>query len=1159
MFTQHDGKGLLSGPEAMLKGVLEAEIEVALLTGPRRGGFANLFNVDRQTGGPGAESPVAQALRQHGTRMAPTPDAHRAVVLAGQAARAGRAAFAFVPNDELDRSIAAILEHKSTGTGAMVLVLEDAPSAAPASCPRRAAERLNIPCIEPADIEQLRDSMEHALRLSKAARTPCALVVHDWILRSCDTIQLRPNRVLGSVEQILARPRRTRLSRSLRWADAGPTRSPLRIARRLELNLFRATPSPGERVTVGFITVGPTDASLRHITNVLGLHGRVPVLQLGLIRPLDESAVNRMLARCQNVIVLEPRPGMVEISVLAVAEAMRRRQEHPATIWGREIPQTQEALAPARKSQDIQTGVARETDPAWSAEIIAADLHPSMLVRRIAHLLHGIRPTMQVAAQLAETPPLPDLSMPAREHMTGAIAALAEFKRVLTDVDQWLRERAPLQERGLERSTLAIDGAAVRGFTGRIVHVETWEHHAFEQHGVTAIVQASRELQRAGGSRIMLVCEMPGDPDVGAGVHDLERLARGAIPAEAVDRVDLATTNFADSASLREAIRDATLVDRLSIIIVRDGPPATFDAAALERALTEIDRLGFEPRQRLVRDAGEICGWGGTAKTEEPEQRLIAATHEQEASSLKNDYSIEPVTHSATAKFYVRVRPLLEELEVVRTRPPLRAWQSVAGERLASPTPLHARASQWRAHLAGFRSEPPGLAALVLCEAGRAMGYHVKCIHQPVPIGGGRRAWAQVLFTQSPGVESDVPLSASIPYGEADLLLGLDETETIRSIGGDPGLHVANSARTYAVAQVRLGSDELDRESAALLRQRVISAVSGVSRDDVRMLNDFAVACRTWFHTERVADMAMLGAAFQLGLIPLAPEAIESALNLVQARGYGRSREVFEFGRRLAIDDRLFQRVKDEREEDVMRLGRRMVLSLSRGAWGGGARARNFSELLRSSLDAMPGLAETEPGREARRDFVMACHRCRVWGGFVLAQQYVDRITRLYQSDRADTGRALTRHAVLPLADAMLIRDPLYVAGMATSPEQRRRTRQRMNVKAARGDRIERRYLTRLELIAFGRRYRADVRTSDWPARVASLLRRAVPQRWRGTRRERELRDFILDFVQRAADLAQSNYDLWLERMKRLHHHAAEDRLRGMALAEVKMLVGENV
>ena len=435
------------------------------------------------------------------------------------------------------------------------------------------------------------------------------------------------------------------------------------------------------------------------------------------------------------------------------------------------------------------------------------------------------------------------------------------------------------------------------------------------------------------------------------------------------------------------------------------------------------------------------------------------------------------------------------------------------------------------------------------------MGYHVRCVHDPSPIGAGRRAWAQVVFTKPRENELASSMTASIPYGEADLLLGLDGLESLRAIGLESHLRVAHPERTYLVANIGLFNDETNTEGIRPSEEQLKAAFAAVNHRDHRMLEDFAAACRLWFHTDRVVDVALLGAAYQLSLIPVAAEAMEASLAAAEAKGAGRCREVFEFGRRLALDASLFSRPQDDGEEDVTRLARRMTLSLSRGEWGGGRKAREFADMMSRSLDGMPGLAETESGRQALRDFVVAAHRCITWGGLEYARLFVNLINGLYQVDRGDTGRSLTRHAVLPLAEAMLIRDPLFVASMASSSEQRRRLRQRLNVKLARGDRIDRRYLTRFEVVARTRRWRGDVRSSDWPARIVAWSRRIIPARWRGLTRERELREFVIELIKSSIEGSATNYESWNEAMIRLHGQAADNRLRGMAISELRMLI----
>jgi hypothetical protein len=1109
---RHEGSAFISASEALIKGTLESELEVSLISGSRGRSWAPVLEL--------ATTPaVSQLLRQHGIRCVSSPEAVRALTLGLQAARSGRSAVVLIPNDELDLSMTELGEACRVALdrgGAMAIVLEDDPRRCPMTCPRRAAARANLPAIEVGDVGQLRDSIEQSLRLSRAGRSPVGVVVHSSILRSLDTLDLRPNRVMGAADVLTAKRRRPRTPR---WSEAGGA---LRLARRMELNQFRAMPSPGERVPVGFVAVGPANGAIGHLANVLGLYSRVPVLQLGLINPVDEPAIERLLTRCEQVIVLEPRPGVVESFVVTVAEVIRRRGEALATVWGRTLPSTPEGRPVLMDSDE--------------------DLHPSVLVRKISHLLRQIRPTLEVSAQLVPEPSVPSVPLASRQSLLGPGAAMSLLRRIVTEVDQWLRGAAPLEERNIAASSLAIDGQEPPAATPRVVSVELWEHRRFLRDGLAALVQAAQDDR----PWIMIICE-----EFGQDIGDLERLARGAVPADRAERVTLELANLADRVALREVVRDASLNDRMTIVIVRDGPPPQYDVAALERVYLEIDQLGFEPRQKVVRSAEAVCEFRPNIALTANEARDASSMSMQSAMSIEN----APAGRGA----FIRFRPLLEEVEVVRTRPPVAAWHGSGGAKLSVPQVIHAKHSVWRAHCAGVRGEGPGVAPMVLCHAGRTMGYRVRCVHQPEAIGPGRRAWAQVSFSNPREGEHSLPLSALIPFGETDLLIGLDVRETFRAIGSDPTLRVAFGDRTFAVVNVGAIGEDGKEEPPTLSPDQISDAIAGVTQSGLRLMEDVAAACRTWFHTDRLTDMALLGAAYQLGLIPVTAEAIEAAVRAVESRGFSRSMEAFDFGRHVAVDRGLLKRPEHDHEEEVEHVRRRIVLSLSRGGWGGGSRARQFATLLNHSLDRMPGLTETDAGRQARREFIMALHRCLIWGGLEYAGQFAELITRLYRADRGDRGRLLCRNAVLPLAEAMLLRDPIYIASMATSAEQRRRTRQQLNVKEARGDHIERRYLTRIDALVYGRRLRADVRTSDWPARLLAATRRLIPQKWRGSARERELRQYVMDVVRRATAGAESDYDLWAEAMIRLHEQAAENRLRDMVLAEVRMLVEPQV
>ena len=82
-----------------------------------------------------------------------------------------------------------------------------------------------------------------------------------------------------------------------------------------------------------------------------------------------------------------------------------------------------------------------------------------------------------------------------------------------------------------------------------------------------------------------------------------------------------------------------------------------------------------------------------------------------------------------------------------------------------------------------------------------------------------------------------------------------------------------------------------------------------------------------------------------------------------------------------------------------------------------------------------------------------------------------------------------------------------------------------------------------------------DIRSSDWPARLAAAARHLVPNRWRGTQGEREVRAFLIDFAARAIRGSAHDYKRFSEAMQRLHQEAVRHRLRLMALSEIRQLV----
>ena len=565
------GDVLLSAPLAFLKGVLEAEPAASLLAVSADGPLAGLSDLMQ---GPGSE-----VLRAHELRIVRVPSAQRALALALDAARAERIAIAAAPNQQLGplRSMLADAARRDLPReGAAVLVLDNAPQAAPAACPVRAARELDLPCLVAASVPHLRDLAEAALLMSRSARRPALLVTHTRLFDAFETFEARPNRIDDSVETMIAR----------RWdrvrARRSETSDPLKLLRRLELNRIVGLPSPGERVALGFITVGPAQRALEHLLHAFNLVGRVPHLALGVTNPVDGAAIERVLQRCERIIILEARPGSSRAPVLAAAQDLHRRGLPAATIWSHSVP-----------------GAGTEGE---ELTVLADDaLHPSRLARLLVRPLQALRPAARIERLLAPPPPpLPPRGDPGPRVIEPEVsAALDELARFARRAERRMRQQMAADEKVAAPPVFVVGGITPhREVTGRTIPVEIVGAKEFEATAAAMIRHAARERR----TWMMLIADIGGSEGI-----DPLRLARAMIPPESAARVRLEEASFSAPNELLELIAGAGGGDEPVIVVVRDPEPARFRTEQWRRAQAEIDRLGYEPRQRAVWSLDRSC------------------------------------------------------------------------------------------------------------------------------------------------------------------------------------------------------------------------------------------------------------------------------------------------------------------------------------------------------------------------------------------------------------------------------------------------------------------------------------------------------------------------------------------------------------------------
>ncbi|NLF32363.1 MAG: FAD-dependent oxidoreductase, partial [Planctomycetes bacterium] len=354
----------------------------------------------------------------------------------------------------------------------------------------------------------------------------------------------------------------------------------------------------------------------------------------------------------------------------------------------------------------------------------------------------------------------------------------------------------------------------------------------------------------------------------------------------------------------------------------------------------------------------------------------------------------------------------------------------------------------WHAYLAGVGGMGIGLATQILVRAGHKEGYHVAFVDKKglaIRNGGVN---SQVVFT----TESR-PITGMIPFGKADLLLGVDILEAARAMEPAGRTRVASAERTAAVINTHkaptinaiLGREDFDVDALERIIRRHTRADDYLARDISRI-------CETYLGNKIYANIMMLGFAFQTGLIPVSMHSIAWAIKDTIKADFRKNLYAFNMGRKLMEDPDLFQGppVRTGWAETLNERCRWTIRRYVRGK----ARAARLRALAEATVAEAAAL-----GEEDKRDLVVRLYDCMRWGGIRYARRYAGHVLRIYRGEPSGGDYAATRAVLHTLAGAMLIKDAVFVAELKTSPEKYARDRRKYDVNPANGDRIAYRHL----------------------------------------------------------------------------------------------------
>lgn len=1113
-----------TGSELVVKGILESESAVNLATGcpdtPVGEFFKRCEELEPLLAGcgvgyrPGQTSGLA-AAQLAGSRQA----GRRGVGLFSQRG--------FLEAAEEVRQM--IVGPAGAGAGTLVICSEG-PSAYPGSAPeegRMLFQHLDLPFLQPSSAQELKDWVDAGLKLSIRGRCCVGMRIAVSLAEGGATVIVKRNMTAEPDSPAGAE------GAAGQGVTAEAVGSILAEARRMGINRIVNRPQKGEAMRLGFIASGIGYAYLMQALWELGLGTTMPVLKLGLAFPLDEGLIEQMAHHCDQLVVVEEGRSFLESQVNHLIAAARQRGVLQTQVWGKRLP-------------DERPGI-----PAH------ARLSPSLLIERLGVLLreHPMVPLELLDARLQAAEKRSEragkiqvrVARPEQTFCSGCPQRVAWS--VLGDVQSKLLDSAYTHERyktGPVELTIGSDGGCNAllpqqpGSSARpgVGHGGLSLPGLEEETGKRVVFMGFDTFMMGGQQTIRRSIAMkqeityilvdnrrlsprPGDakPDQ---VEEVHRAAMALVPGRQEKVARVARIRPGQRAALGNLLRRQIMMSRVNIILIDQecGRIVSYRKAAQERL--QIIRAGYVAKKQVMNVAEQVCEFclQCTSRTGCPGLKTVGTEY-----GVKIQTDLDWCENDKVCS-RLEVCPAFEQVEIRRMQPARPAGAGLDLRNLPEPAkPVHAGRDVWRGLICGLGGQGAGLCGRILVAAGRVMGYRILTRRYGGTAVRTGPVYEQVLFTRF--ANSDHVTSA-MPWGQADLLLGLDLEQTARSMDDSMGLRpagpetaaVVNRAENLSTLRLTAGRKYDEAGLLGMLKACVGEGrleVADVSRVSERILG-----------SGKFANAMLLGMAFQKGYLPLTWQAMESGIAAACGEESEANRRAVALGRLLAADPAGWARRVSGRQEALDRLLRRKARVLGMmggfGGLGGRGRGRAYKFMVVKMVKLMQGAVP----EQLLCDLAVRVFDCWIWGGRGYAGEYCRLVKGAFEADEASRGYALTRAVVWNLARAMLIKDEIYVAAMLTNPEKLHADRRRLGVVPSRGDRMKYRRYMHPELSIFGLKIRFEIKAKEWQLRRlghSRWLRKVMPG-WH--KREMGFRNWYMELVEERRWKNDGEYEKWL-------------------------------
>ena len=955
----------------------------------------------------------------------------------------------------------------------------------------------------------------------------------------------------------------------------------LETAKRLGLNeiLYPASSNgnsasvQGQR-RIGFVTSGFSYVYLEHALAELNISGSIPILKLGMTHPIDKDILYEFAQGIDDLFVVEEKRPVLENEIKALLTQMYQEGtlDKFMKVWGKQFPNGLSGI-PIEAGLDasilIQRLIPLFSENGRFASTVPVDVQ---LFEQEAQL------QQQVSEIKTDIPARTPTFCPGCPHRDSS-SVLLEITNQFMDATYMQKHHdsppvdlvfhgdigcysmlkyEPFPRLMHNLSAMTLGGGAGAGIDPFIVNKQVvfMGDSTFFHGGMSAISDSIKNNQDI--AYIILdnqTTAMTGHQPTPAGEMDILGNPTFAQDIETVvqglagnSEITIVRVNPEDRLNYKKYLEKAILRDGVKIIIADKECAITFHRRLRREQQTIKEKDGFLKVEKHINITSEVCEFclECTKSTGCPALKIVDTDYGDKIAIDRSNC----VTDGACARIKWAC-PSFEEVTVTRKRPPRAqhiqqiekpkhkdedsadVWEDSGLSELLSrlringaaplpPPPPRTFDRAWSAYAAGVGGMGIGTISKILVVAGYLQGYDVHfCDRKGLAIRNGG-VYTHVTYTNS-----GHKISPIIPYGKADLVLGLDILETVRGISAESVFRVASTERTAAVVNTAktetmttlIGKDSFETDDLEETIEHNTNAYVGINLFDIS---------EQLFGTKLYANIMLIGVAFQRGLMPIEMEPLKLALKqMVRRSDLQQNLNAFEVGRYLAVnenvDSTLFQHISDVSKQTYTE-----TLAEKRGILTEKFRGKRLAD---SYLGLVESIVEkVRLDESTHRSLALYIYDLIQFENINYARLYIEKIEQLYDKDFGDY-RA-TKSAIKYLHKVMLIKDEVYVSHLLTSKEKFARDKVRYNVDEKNGDKIRYLHLNRPHFTVMGIDIEHDIDTRNWMLHLMKrmkFLRRWLSQ-WHA--KEKEFREWYIQEVIDTFSPTDENYAKYVEALE---------------------------